>query len=186
MPDSLDQSGLSRRTVLRASGLIALTGGGVTVLAACAADADTAQQPAASAAASSTTPSPSAPSAPSASSATPEASTSSKPTSKPRPKKKAPRGPSVTTADVPVGGGVILKNAGFVVTQPTKGTYRAFTKICTHMGCKVASIKNENIHCDCHGSEFSIKDGSVTHPPASKPLKEFETTVFGRRVYVTK
>ena len=80
---------------------------------------------------------------------------------------------------------MILKNANYVVTQPTKGTYKAFTKICTHMGCKVASIKNGNIHCDCHGSEFSIKDGSVTHSPATEPLKEFDTAVFEKKVYVT-
>jgi Rieske Fe-S protein len=182
MSDSPDQTGPSRRTLLRATGLIALTGGGATVLAACGADAETAQQPAATSAPPATTPSPSA------SSATPKASTSSKPTSKPSPKKrrKAPSGPSVTAADVPVGGGVILENAGFVVTQPTKGSYKAFTKTCTHRGCKVASIKSGNIHCDCHGSEFSIKDGSVTHSPATEPLEEFDTTVFGKKVYVTE
>ncbi|MCW2714372.1 MAG: hypothetical protein JWN88_1419, partial [Frankiales bacterium] len=35
------------------------------------------------------------------------------------------------------------------------------------------------------GSQFSIEDGSVTNPPASKPLAESATTVAGPKVYVT-
>ena len=51
---------------------------------------------------------------------------------------KAPKGPSVATSKVPVGGGVILQDADYVVTQPSKGKYKAFSKICTHQGCPVA------------------------------------------------
>jgi Rieske Fe-S protein len=86
---------------------------------------------------------------------------------------------------VPVGGGVILEDADYVVTQPNKGSYKAFSKICTHQGCPVAKVRNEVIHCNCHGSEYSIKDGSVTNPPASKPLAAAKTTVFEGKVYVT-
>jgi Rieske Fe-S protein len=69
--------------------------------------------------------------------------------------------------------------------QPSKGSYKAFSKICTHQGCPVAKVRNEVIHCNCHGSEYSIKDGSVTNPPASKPLAAAKTTVFEGKVYVT-
>jgi Rieske Fe-S protein len=86
---------------------------------------------------------------------------------------------------VPVGGGVILENANYVVTQPSKGKYKAFSKICTHQGCPVASVANGVIHCNCHGSEYSIKDGSVTNPPAPKPLAEAKTAVFEGKIYVT-
>ena len=44
----------------------------------------------------------------------------------------------MASSKVPVGGGVILDNADYVITQPKKGTYKAFSKICTHMGCPVA------------------------------------------------
>ena len=98
---------------------------------------------------------------------------------------EAPKGPSVATSKVPVGGGVILEDADFVITQPSKGTYKAFSKICTHQGCPVASVENGVIHCNCHGSEFSIKDGSVAKPPAPKPLAETKTTVFESNIYVT-
>jgi Rieske Fe-S protein len=84
-----------------------------------------------------------------------------------------------------VGGGVILTDADYVITQPAKGKYKAFTKICTHQGCAVAEVANGVIHCDCHGSEFSIKDGSVLNPPASRPLAEHKVIVANGKVYVS-
>jgi Rieske Fe-S protein len=167
----------SRRDVLRTAGLVALSGGAFLTLAACGAEGQAADPVPTSAAPSSSAAetSPSASSTPSAS----EAPTKSSP------KPKAPSGPSVATADVPVGGGVILGDADYVVTQPTKGTYKAFSKICTHQGCKVGSVEDGVIKCPCHHSEFSIEDGSVKHPPATKPLPESKTTVSGSKVYVT-
>ena len=80
---------------------------------------------------------------------------------------------------------MILGDADFVVTQPSKGTYKAFSKICTHAGCPVTKVEDGVIKCPCHGSQFSIEDGSVKNPPASKPLAESTTTVAGGKVYVT-
>lgn len=162
----------TRRAVLRAAGLAALAGGGVSVLAACSSDAGVA----APAASSSATPTAGA------SSASPSASAAP---STPAPSASAvPTGPSVATADVPVGGGVILDDAKFVVTQPTEGEFKAFSSICTHQGCPVTQISGKAIICNCHGSEFSIEDGSVLKPPASQPLAETATTVSGDSVFV--
>ena len=36
---------------------------------------------------------------------------------------------SVPVDSIPVGGGVILENASFVVTQPTAGEFKAFNKM---------------------------------------------------------
>ena len=173
----------SRRTVLRAAGLVALAGGGAVGLAACGADEPTTTGPASSAP-SSTAPSSSAPSssAPSSEAPASEAPSSSTPKATTAPK---PSGPSVATSDVPVGGGVILEDADYVITQPTKGDFKAFSKICTHQGCPLTSVEDGQIKCTCHGSTFSVKDGSVTNPPASKPLAESKTTVSGDKVYVT-
>jgi Rieske Fe-S protein len=168
----------SRRTVLRAAGLLTITGGAVAVTA-CAADGDTAAAPSTAAGESSSAAGPSTTKPSEAGS--PSSETSSSPTKS----AKAPSGPSVATSKVPVGGGVILNDADYVITQPTKGKYKAFTKICTHQGCAVAKVANGVIHCDCHGSEYSIKDGSVVSPPASKPLAEHEVTVSGGNVIVT-
>jgi Rieske Fe-S protein len=166
----------SRRDVLRTAGLVTLGGGAVLTLAACGA-AGQAGDPVPTSAAPSSSAAASSPSA----SSTPSASASASKSAA----AKAPSGPSVATADVPVGGGVILSDASYVVTQPTKGTYKAFSKICTHNGCPVGSVADGVIKCPCHHSEFSIEDGSVKQPPAKKPLAESATTLYGSKVYVT-
>ncbi len=73
-------------------------------------------------------------------------------------------------SDVEVGGGVILPDQEIVITQPTKGTFEGFSAICTHQGCTVSSISGGTINCPCHGSKYSIKDGSVRGGPAPAPL----------------
>jgi len=71
----------------------------------------------------------------------------------------------VATAEVPVGEGVILHDQNIVVTQPSKGTFEGFTATCTHAGCPLANVASGTINCTCHGSQFSITDGSnVTGP----------------------
>lgn len=91
---------------------------------------------------------------------------------------------SVATAKVPVGGGVILQEK-YVVTQPTSGTYKAFSAICTHQGCPVNSVEDGVIKCPCHGSEFSISDGSAKVGPATKALDAYAATVQGSDVEVS-
>jgi len=81
--------------------------------------------------------------------------------------------------EVPVGSGKIFKADKVVVTQPTEGQFKAFSAVCTHQGCVVAEIKGEEIDCTCHGSRFSITDGSVIKGPATKPLDELKVTVTG-------
>lgn len=83
------------------------------------------------------------------------------------------------TSAVPVGGGKIYAEENVVVTQPTSGTFKAFSATCTHQGCQVASVKDGTIHCPCHLSEFSITDGSVKGGPAPKPLPVVAVTVDG-------
>lgn len=88
----------------------------------------------------------------------------------------------VATADVPEGGGVILDDAEVVVTQPVAGEFVAFSSICTHQGCPVTEVANGTINCPCHGSQFSVEDGSVVGGPAPAPLPAVEVTVDGRSV----
>lgn len=81
-----------------------------------------------------------------------------------------PPGALVRTSQVPVGGGVVLSGKGIVVTQPSAGSFRGFSVTCTHQGCPVDRVSGGNIICPCHGSQFSVADGSVTGGPARKPL----------------
>ena len=83
------------------------------------------------------------------------------------------------TSDIPVGGGTIFKDEKIVVTQPKEGEFKAFTNICTHQQCPVANVDGGTINCTCHGSKFSITDGSVANPPATQPLAEKKITVQG-------
>ncbi|MEU6537214.1 Rieske (2Fe-2S) protein [Streptomyces sp. NPDC047000] len=83
------------------------------------------------------------------------------------------------TADIPEGGGKIFKDQGVVVTQPTAGTYKAFSATCTHQGCAVSSIADGVIVCPCHNSQFSVTDGSVKKGPATQGLPEEKITVSG-------
>ncbi|MGW3648359.1 Rieske (2Fe-2S) protein [Streptomyces sp. NPDC000878] len=87
-----------------------------------------------------------------------------------------------TTADIPVGGGKIFKDEQVVVTQPKEGEFKAFTSICTHQKCPVANVSDGTINCTCHGSKFSITDGSVANPPATQPLAEKKITVSGNSI----
>jgi Rieske Fe-S protein len=68
------------------------------------------------------------------------------------------------TADVPAGGGLILD--GVVITQPASGEFRGFSTTCTHQGCTVTRVGDGTIDCPCHGSRFSIEDGSVVQAAA--------------------
>ena len=94
-------------------------------------------------------------------------------------------GVQVAASDVPVGGGTILKEQKLVVTQPAKGEYKAFTAVCTHQGCTVGEVSGGEIVCPCHGSHFSIKDGSPTSGPAQSPLSEKKVSVKGSKISVS-
>ncbi|MGW1625716.1 Rieske (2Fe-2S) protein [Streptomyces sp. NPDC002172] len=86
------------------------------------------------------------------------------------------------TSEIPEGGGTIFKDQKIVVTQPTKGEFKAFSAICTHMGCTVAKVADGTIDCPCHGSKFHIADGSVAHGPATRPLPAESITVSGNSI----
>ena len=76
----------------------------------------------------------------------------------------------IKTADIPVGGGKIFDADNVVVTQPIAGTFKAFGATCTHQNCLVQSISDGLITCPCHGSQYSITDGSVvTAGPGPDP-----------------
>jgi Rieske Fe-S protein len=86
------------------------------------------------------------------------------------------------TTEIPVGGGKIFADKKVVVCQPEAGSFKAFSAICTHQGCAVNEIAGGTINCPCHGSKFSIKDGSVAGGPATRPLPAANITVEGDSV----
>jgi len=145
---------INRRRALSGSAAIAL---GVPVLAACGDDSGaTAVDPATSSSPDDETSSPS------------DAETESG------------GGPALaSTADVPVGGCLVVSAAKVVVTQPTEGDFKAFSAVCTHQGCLVETSPGGEIPCPCHGSRFSLEDGSALSGPATASLAPVEITVDG-------
>jgi Rieske Fe-S protein len=91
----------------------------------------------------------------------------------------------VAVADVPVGGGVIIAGERLVVTQPLAGEFKGFDSTCTHQACQVAEVADGQIKCPCHGSRYSIEDGSVTNGPALEPLTEVGIAVEGDQIVLT-
>ena len=83
------------------------------------------------------------------------------------------------TSEIEVGGGTIYPDEQIVITQPSQGEFKCFTAVCTHQGCIVSGVSDGNINCECHGSAFSIADGSVVNGPATQPLGEESITVQG-------
>jgi nitrite reductase/ring-hydroxylating ferredoxin subunit len=92
--------------------------------------------------------------------------------------------PLVAEADIPVGGGAVFPDQKVVVTQPTAGEFKGFSATCTHQGCLVANVEGGTINCPCHGSKFSIDDGSVEAGPAPSPLGEVELEIKGGKISV--
>ncbi|MDX3097044.1 Rieske (2Fe-2S) protein [Streptomyces sp. ME01-24h] len=86
------------------------------------------------------------------------------------------------TSEIPVGGGKVFADEKVVVCQPEAGSFKAFSAICTHQGCAVGEVSGGTINCPCHGSRFSIKDGSVAGGPATRPLPAADITVEGDSV----
>lgn len=176
--------GRSRRDVLAIAGL-GVVGGGV--LAACgggssASPAGTTTQAA---------PGTSAAGAPSSASASNPASTSDAATSAASASAEATSaaptsagGFTVPTSEIPVGGGKIFKNKELVVTQPTAGSFKAFSAVCPHQGCIVYQIDNKKIICPCHASMFDIATGAVLSGPAQTGLAPEQASVAGGSVTV--
>jgi len=82
-----------------------------------------------------------------------------------------------STADIPVGGGMVISKANLVITQPVAGEFKAFSSVCPHVGCLIDKVVNGTIDCPCHGSTFRINDGAVVTGPATRPLTPVAITV---------
>jgi Rieske Fe-S protein len=161
----------SRRTVLMCAGLVG-AGGAAVLLSACS----TAAVPYdANAAGQAPGPDLAATSSPAAAAANPPAAGTASAAANPA------GGGSGTllgqTADIPVGGGMVFTDAKVVVTQPTKGVFKGFSAVCTHVGCLCNQVADGTIDCPCHGSKFAISTGAVVAGPAPSPLPAAPITV---------
>jgi Rieske Fe-S protein len=158
----------TRRGVLAGVGLVGLAGAITACGASSSSSTAAAVPPATTPAAAGTTP------ASSAAAAGSSAAASSAPAAN----------ALAATSQIPVGSGMIFPGPKVVVTQPTAGEYKAFSAVCTHMGCIVSQISNGTIDCPCHGSQYSITTGDVVAGPAPRPLPAESIKVSGDSIFL--
>jgi len=96
----------------------------------------------------------------------------------------AAAGALAATSQIPVGSGMIFPAKQVVVTQPSANEFKAFSAVCTHMGCIVNQISDGTIDCPCHGSQYSIKTGDVVAGPAPNPLPAKQIKVSGGSIFL--
>ncbi len=85
-------------------------------------------------------------------------------------------------SEIHVGGGKIYTAAKVVVTQPARGQYKAFSAVCTHVGCIMSEVANGTIDCPCHGGQFKVADGAVVAGPPPSPLPARQVRVVNGQV----
>ena len=88
------------------------------------------------------------------------------------------------TSYVPVGSAFIDLEGDLLVIQPTEGQFRAFSRVCPHAGCKVDAVEGDEIVCPCHGSRYSVQDGSRVSGPTPRGLTEVPVQVNGNRLEI--
>ncbi len=86
-------------------------------------------------------------------------------------------------------------NSGVVFqfgTQPAllirtpEGDLRAFSAICTHLGCTVSyEADSKVIWCPCHNGIYDLHGRNIAGPPP-RPLLEFKVNLRDGKVVVTK
>lgn len=67
-----------------------------------------------------------------------------------------------------------------------KGNVYALHNLCTHLACPLSSgkIKNDALHCLCHGSVFNPATGEPINPPATRPVKTYPVREVDGQIYV--
>jgi Rieske Fe-S protein len=71
------------------------------------------------------------------------------------------------------------------VTRSATDDVRAFTAVCTHQGCTVATVVDGIIQCPCHGSQYDAGTGQVRRGPATRPLAPVAVVVRSGKVFAS-
>jgi cytochrome b6-f complex iron-sulfur subunit len=88
--------------------------------------------------------------------------------------------------DIPPGRGkvVAMGSKPTIVVNTDQGV-KAFSAICTHLGCIVAyDDQSGSISCPCHGGRFSPTTGAVIAGPPPAPLPPVTVSVEGEEIFL--
>ncbi len=87
----------------------------------------------------------------------------------------------------------IERQTGWIVNQEELSVYvltddgrdyTAMSNVCTHLGCRVRWIGDqEQFFCPCHNAAFE-KDGRVASGPPPRPLDRFEVKVENDQIWI--
>jgi cytochrome b6-f complex iron-sulfur subunit len=89
--------------------------------------------------------------------------------------------------DFPLNSGKVVSvgNKPVIVLNSQKGGLKAFSAVCTHLGCIVYwHEQRQVIQCPCHDGRFNPVNGQVLFGPPPTPLAEYRLQVEGGAVYV--
>jgi len=74
---------------------------------------------------------------------------------------------------------------GILIDTPD-GELRAFTAICTHLGCTVQYRSDfEHIWCACHNGHYDLFGKNISGPPP-RPLEQYKVNIVGENIIVSK
>lgn len=94
-----------------------------------------------------------------------------------------------TLSDLPIGTGKVfpVDNKPVIVVNTAEGGVRAFSAICTHLGCVVDWNKNKNfIQSPCHDGRFNATTGAVISGPPPRGLPPYEVSVKDGKIFIGK
>ena len=73
-----------------------------------------------------------------------------------------------------------------ILIRMSDGKYRAFTAVCTHLGCTVQYRPDlHEIWCPCHNGIYDLQGRNVSGPPP-RPLAEYQVHIQGEDVVVVR
>ncbi len=74
---------------------------------------------------------------------------------------------------------------GILIRTPA-GEFRAFSAICTHLGCIVQYRPDlRHIWCACHNGHYDLYGRNIAGPPP-RPLERYQVNIRGNEIIVSK
>ena len=73
-----------------------------------------------------------------------------------------------------------------ILIRTSDGNYRAFTAVCTHLGCTVQYRSDlHEIWCPCHNGMYNLHGRNVSGPPP-RPLAQYQVHIQGEDIVVVR
>lgn len=73
-----------------------------------------------------------------------------------------------------------------ILIQTPAGEFRAFSAICTHLGCIVQYRPDlRHIWCACHNGHYDLYGRNIAGPPP-RPLERYQVNIRGDEIIVAK